>query len=78
MMGSGVMGGIGGMFLMPVLWIVVIGLIVWAVIAAVQRSGGHDSSSHSSDSALEVLRRRYARGEINKEEFEQKRKDLEQ
>ena len=28
------------------------------------------------DSALEILRQRYARGEINKEEFEAKRKDL--
>jgi uncharacterized membrane protein len=29
-----------------------------------------------SDSALEILRQRYARGEINKEEFEAKKKDL--
>jgi putative membrane protein len=29
-----------------------------------------------SDSAPEILRQRYARGEINKEEFEAKKKDL--
>ena len=28
------------------------------------------------DSAVEILRQRYARGEINKDEFEAKRKDL--
>ncbi|MBI4331533.1 MAG: SHOCT domain-containing protein [Chloroflexi bacterium] len=41
---------------------------------------GHDSESehaHShSESALEILRKRYARGEIGKEEFEVKKKDL--
>jgi uncharacterized membrane protein len=29
-----------------------------------------------ADSALEILRQRYARGEINKDEFEAKKKDL--
>jgi putative membrane protein len=29
-----------------------------------------------SDTALDILRQRYARGEINKEEFDTKRRDL--
>lgn len=76
MMGSGFMGGYGTMFLMPVLWIVVVGLIVWAVLAAVRRPGESGSSSAPSDSPLEILRRRYAKGEINQEEFEARKKDL--
>ena len=76
MMGPGMMGGYGTMFLMPILWVVVIGLIIWAVVAATRRSGESASNARSTDSAMEILKRRYARGEINKEEYEEKKKDL--
>lgn len=77
MMGPGMMGGFGGMWLMPLIPIVVVGLIVWAVVAAVQGTvQPRGPEPPYTESALEVLKRRYARGEINKEEFEEKRKDL--
>ncbi len=77
MMVPGMMGGFGWMWLMPVLWIVVLGLIIWAVVAAVRGSSeSRSSDSSKADSALEVLKRRYARGEINKEEYEEKKIDL--
>lgn len=73
MMGPGMMGGFGGMGLMSLVWIAVLGLIIWAVVAAVRHPA---ESSSSPDSAMNVLQRRYARGEINKEEYENKKKDL--
>lgn len=76
MMGSGMMGGYGTMFLMPILWIVVIGLIVWAVAAAANRSGEAGNTMQTDGSAMEILKKRYARGEINKEEYEDRKKDL--
>ncbi len=77
MMGPGMMGGFGWMAIMPVLWIVVLGLIIWAVVVAVRGSSeSRSSDSSKADSALEVLKRRYARGEIDKEEYEEKKKDL--
>jgi putative membrane protein len=63
--------GIGMMLLMLAFWgLVIVGLVLgirWLV------SQGKESRS---DSALEILRQRYARGEINKDEFEAKKRDL--
>jgi putative membrane protein len=63
--------GIGMMLIMLVFWgVVIVGIVLgirWLV------SQGKESRS---DSAFEILRQRYARGEINKEEFESKRRDL--
>ncbi|MEX0806926.1 MAG: SHOCT domain-containing protein [Candidatus Binatia bacterium] len=63
--------GIGMMFMMLVFWIlVIVGLVLgvrWLMSEGKERR---------SDSALEILRQRYARGEINKEEFEIKKRDL--
>jgi putative membrane protein len=63
--------GIGMMAMMFLFWaLVIVGLIVgirWLL--------GQGKATRS-DSALEILRQRYARGEINKEEFESKKKDL--
>lgn len=77
MMGPWMMGGFGWMWLMPVLWLIFIGLIVWAIVALVRGSPGPRSQGISTtDTALEVLKRRYAQGEISKEEYEEKKKDL--
>jgi len=76
--GPGMMGGYGmgwfGSILMIAFWVaVIVGvifLIRWLVVSA--KGGG----SGSEESALEILKKRYARGEIDKKEFEQKKKDL--
>ena len=70
----GMMGGYGGWWFMPILGIIFLGLIIWAVVALVRGQSG--SQSPGADSALEILKRRYARGDIDKEEYEQKKKDL--
>jgi len=80
-MGPGMMGYGYGMswfwpLIMVVFWIAVIVAIIflirWLVVSV--RSETHGATA--GDSALEILKRRYARGEINKEEFEEKKKDL--
>ena len=73
MMGFGMMGG----WFMPIIWIVILGLVIWGVITLTKgvSSTGY-RGSEKQQSALEILKERYARGEIGKEEFEEKRKDL--
>ena len=57
---------------MMIVWVVVAGLIVWAVIAITRR--GSAPSEHKAP--LDIAKERYARGEISKEEFERIMKDL--
>jgi putative membrane protein len=63
--------GFGMMFMMVLFW----GLIIVGIVLLIRWLLGQ-SRDNRADSALEILRQRYARGEINKEEFEAKRKDL--
>jgi putative membrane protein len=58
-------GGFGWIF-MFIFW----GLIIWAIIVLVRGGLGKDKSP------FEILKERYAKGEINKKEFEEKKKDL--
>jgi putative membrane protein len=69
-MGWGPGWGLFGFLHMGLWWILLI--LGIAVLAKWLFSGG---TRRGSD-ALEVLRERYARGEIQKEEFEQKKRDL--
>jgi putative membrane protein len=63
--------GFGMMFMMVLFWVLVIIGIVLAI-----RWLTSQRSEKPSDSAVEILRQRYARGEINKDEFEAKNRDL--
>ncbi len=63
-------------------WILIIGLGIWVVIQLVNRSGSQSSGASQpqitsqQDNALDVLKKRYARGEITKSEYEEMRRDL--
>jgi putative membrane protein len=71
------MGGGWGIF-MFIFMVIFLALIIGAVVLLVRYLSPHSrTKAASSEDALEILRRRYARGEIQKAEFEEKRKDLE-
>jgi putative membrane protein len=76
MMGNGMMdGGMGiWMLLGTVFWILLIVGIVLLVVWVVQKAMG--GGAGRTESVLEILKKRYARGEISKEEYEEKKRDL--
>ena len=79
-MGPGMMGGYGmgwfGGILMVVFWILIIVGLVFLIKWLIQSTGRDKTSGISGDRSLEILKERYAKGEIDKEEFESKKKDL--
>jgi len=79
-MGSGMMGGYGngwfGGILMIVFWILILVGLIFLIKWLVQSTSRDKTTGSSGNRALEILKERYAKGEINKEEFESKKKDL--
>jgi putative membrane protein len=74
-MGYGMMGGFGFLFVI-IFWVLIVVLIILLIRRLLSSAPTRISSPHQEDSALELLKKRYARGEIEKEEFEAKKKDL--
>ncbi len=68
------MGSMGGF--MGFGWIVILIAIV-AVVWLLMRGPFAGGAQTERRSALDILKERYARGEIGREEFEQKKRDLE-
>ncbi len=53
------------------------GLLIAVIVALVRLASGQSRSQSAEKTALELLKERYARGEIEREEFLQKKQDLE-
>ena len=74
-------GGFGFLFML-IFFMVIIGLAVWLVSALFPRGiqGEYPPRSPASqrgeETALDILKKRYARGEITKAEYESMRQDL--
>ena len=67
------MGGWGTMF-MGFFFLIFIGLIVYLIVKSTKTTPTEVSLKENT--SLEILKKRYARGEINKEEYDSIKKDL--
>ena len=74
--------GVGGWWIIPIICMIVMVFFFmmfrgrgfkppWG-----QNSDRHHSESKDSETPLEILKKRYAKGEITKEEFDQMKNDL--
>jgi putative membrane protein len=73
MFGNYGMGG-GGMIFMFLFWVLIIVAAIYLIKSITSKGGG----SPSAESADEILRKKYAKGEISREEFEKIKKDLQE
>jgi len=61
-----------GGFVMIVFGFFIVLFVIWLI----KSSMSHMHHGHMGNTSLDILKERYAKGEINKEEFEIKKKDL--
>jgi putative membrane protein len=80
---GGMMGGYGGYGFNPigmifslVFWALIIGGVVLLVVWLARNAGRTALGTSGSESPLEILKARYAKGEITKEQFDAIKRDL--
>jgi putative membrane protein len=70
-------GGWGGwIMLMPLLWIALTGVIVWAVVKVALRPADQAAEQPRRETPQEILDRRFASGEIDADAYSQTRTRL--
>ena len=65
--------GYGGMF-MWIIFLIVVGLLIYFIVQ-VQKTKGQTPAQ--GETHMDILKKRYAKGEISKEDFDRMKRDLE-
>jgi len=66
----------GGFGLFGAFWMIAFWIIIALVIISLIRRHEEKKEKSGEKSALDILNERYAKGEINKKEYEEKKKDI--
>jgi putative membrane protein len=78
-MDGGMMSGgmMGWMFLWPLVGLLLLATVIVLSVLVVRKFWNRVGHSGRTEAALDVLRERFARGELDREEFESRRQVLE-
>lgn len=57
----------GGMALMMIFWIIIIGLVIYGIVLLVSKP-----FEKKADASMQILKERFAKGEIDEQEFDDK------
>ena len=68
--GFGTTGGI----IMGIIFLVILGIIIYFAVIALRKNTVNNEKV--TETALDILKKKYAKGEITKEEFEEKKKTI--
>jgi putative membrane protein len=68
----------GGMWFGWIFWVGIIALIIYLIINQGNKNRQINMPPPYTETPLDILKKRYAKGEITKEQFDQMKKDIEQ
>lgn len=68
--------GVGITWLNFLTGVTFLALLVVGVVAGIRWLSGQESRGRGGETALDILKKRYARGELTKEEFEVRKRDI--
>jgi putative membrane protein len=66
------MNGSGGyMWFGWIFWLILLGVIVWAVVTIINKNQTGTGNNQLGESSIDILKKRFAKGEITKEQYDQ-------